>query len=205
MERRRILAAIFFSAVVVAVLGALVYLQRAEGQETVSVYELNHTVTAGNPYTSGDVVVVVLRGRSGDFNYERRPPGQYAARYARTMAAGDIVRSDDLVPASATVVLAITVLAPPPLSPGDRVDVFAAHGAGQALIGAGITVLSASGGALTVLVPAADEAAWVAVAAASTPLHVALSGSAPVDGVAPLSAAEAVRRLCGAACAGPPP
>jgi len=54
MNRRRLAAAVFFSAVIVLVLGVMVYLQQASGQQTVTVYILRHSVLAGSPYSPDD-------------------------------------------------------------------------------------------------------------------------------------------------------
>ncbi|MHB8718875.1 MAG: hypothetical protein ACYDAC_08300 [Candidatus Dormibacteria bacterium] len=199
-------AAAFFSAVVVAVLGVLIWLQASANQQSVTVFVLRHAVTAGSPYVDADVSAVSIRASAGDFNYEQRSPDAYAARYAQNLAANDIVRGDDLVDRDAQVEVAISVVAPPPLSAGDHVDVFATVGGGrQARVGRGLPVLAAAGDALTILVPAQQEGAWVSVASAAVPLHVVLANAGAGPDVAPLSAADAVDQLCGSACTAPTP
>ncbi len=49
MNRRRLAAAIFFSVVIVLVLGVMVYLEQAGRQQTVTVFILKHAVLAGSP------------------------------------------------------------------------------------------------------------------------------------------------------------
>ena len=201
MDRRRLVAAIFFSAVIVAVLGVLVYLQQSSGQQTVSVFVLRHAVLAGASYSADDVTTVTMRASEGDFQYEHRSPAQYAARYTQDLHPNDILRDDDLVDTHAQVEVALTLQAPPPLSPGDHIDVFATVGAGrQARIGQAVTVLTASGGALTVLVPVDQEEAWISVASSSIALHAARSVQQDASPLAPLSPDDAVARLCGSAC-----
>lgn len=203
MDRRRLTAAAFFSTVIVVVLGVMVYLQQAANQATVSVYVLRHAVLAGSPYSADDVTAVTMRAQEGDFLYEHRSPAQFQARYGEDLHANDILRDDDLVDASTQVEVALTLQAPPPLSPGDRIDVFASVGGGrQARIGQAVTVLTASGGALTVLVPVDAEEAWIAVASSSIPLHAARAAQQDPGSMAPLSPDDAVGRLCGDACAG---
>lgn len=203
MNRRRVAAAIFFSVVIVATLSVMVYLQASSNQQTVTVFILRHGVLAGSPYRDDDVTAVALRASAGDFNYERRAPGQYGARYTQDLAANDIVRDDDLADVSSQVEVAVTMQAPPPLSPGDHIDVFATVGGGrQARIGRGVTVLTASGGALTILVPVEDEEAWISVASSSMALHAVRSVVQQPASLLPLSPGDAVTRLCGSACTG---
>jgi hypothetical protein len=203
MNRRRLAAAIFFSAVIVLVLGVMVYLQQAGGQQTVTVYILKHAVLAGGTYSPDDVSAVKLHAAEGDFNYEHRSPAQFAARYTENLRGTDILRDDDLVDNASQVEIALTLQAPPPLSSGDRIDVFAALGGGrQARIGQAVTVLTASGGALTVLVPVEQEEAWISVAASSVALHAVRSGQQGLTTLQPLSPGDAVNRLCGSSCAG---
>ncbi len=201
MNRRRLAAAIFFSAVIVLVLGVMVFLEQSGRGQTVTVLVLKHNVLAGDTYRADDVSAVAVRAPEGDFNYEHRTPGQYAARYAQSLQVNDILRADDLVDLSAQVEVAVTMQAPPPLSGGDRIDVFATMGGGrQARIGHGVTVLAASGGALTLLVPVAQEEAWISVASSSIALHaVRATGPEPAS-LQPLNPDDAVSSLCGSSC-----
>lgn len=201
MDRRRVAAAVFFSTVIVLVLGVMVYLQQAGNQQTVSVFVLKHAVLAGATYSGDDVSTMQVRAQEGDFAYEHRAPAQYAARYAQDLHPNDIVRDDDLVDVGTQVEIALTLQAPPPMSSGDRIDVFAAVGGGrQARIGQAVTVLTASGGALTVLIPVDEEEAWISVASSSVALHAVRSAQRDPSSLAPLSPDDAVSRLCGSAC-----
>jgi hypothetical protein len=201
MNRRRLAAAIFFSTVIVLVLGVMVYLEQSGRQQTVSVFVLKHAVLAGSVYSVDDVSAVSVRAQEGDFNYEHRAPSQYGARYTQDLRANDILRDDDLVGMNAQVEIALTLQAPPPLSAGDRIDVFAAVAGGrQARIGQAVTVLSASGGALTILVPVAQEEAWISVASSSIALHAARSAQLDPTSLQPLKPDDAVSRLCGSSC-----
>lgn len=206
MNRRRVLAAAVLTAVIAAVLAVIVYTEHANATETISVYVLTHNVTGGALYAGSDVQRVDLHASSNDFNYQTSAPGGPPRRYARDLSTGDILRQDDLVPASSQAEIAVTVQAPPPLNAGDRVDVFAAYGGQQqALIGRAVLVETVSAGELTLLVPAADEQAWVAVGSSNVALHVArTTPGSQVDGP-PVSAGEAIRLLCGSACAGSGP
>ena len=166
MSHRRLAAAVFFSAVIVAVLGLIVYTERSNATQTVSVLIVTHDVSAGPSYDAADVQLVQVRAQAGDFNYETLAPSAFAARFARNLTTNDILRADDLIASAAQSVIALTVETPPPLAPGDSIDIFAAlAGDQQVLVGHDLIVNTVSGGSLTVLVPVADEASWIAVGA----------------------------------------
>ena len=201
MINRRLLAAGFLSVVIAAVLAVIVYTEHVNATQTVSVWLLTHNVTGGAIYGAADVQRLEVHPQGAAFDYESRGPDGQPRRYAHDLSAGDILRQDDLIPASSQAEVAVTVQNPPPLNAGDRVDVFATYGGQQqALIGRGILIETVSAGALTVLVPVADEQAWVAVGSSNVALHVARAAlGAQVDGP-PLSPGEAIRILCGNAC-----
>ncbi len=195
----------FFSTVIVLVLGVMVYLEQAGGQRTVTVYILRHPVLAGSLYSADDISTTSVRAQEGDFNYEHRSPSQYPARYTQDLEGNDILRDDDLVNMNAQVEIALALQSPPPVSAGDRIDVFATLGGGrQARIGHGVTVLTASGGALSILVPVDVEEQWVSVASSSVALHAVRSTRDDPVSLPPLSPGDAVDSLCGAQCAGGP-
>ena len=203
MSRRRLAAAMFFSAVIVAVLALIVYTEQTNATATASVWVVTHNVAAGTPYSSDDVQLVQVRAGSGDFNYQVDGPRTFQALFARSLVANDILRTDDLIPVSADSEVAITVEDAPALAAGNTIDVFAAVAADQqVMIGHDLIVNSVSGGSLTLMVPVADEASWIAVGASTTPLHVALTVPGAQLAPAPLSADGAIRLLCGAACGG---
>jgi len=202
MSRRRLAAAVFFSAVIVLVLALIVYTERSNATQTVSVWIVTHDVTAGAPYTVTDVQRVEIRAGTGDFNYESLSPAAFPARFARALHANDILRGDDLVSDSAQSEIALTVVDPPPLTGGADVDVFAALPNGeQVRIGHDLIIQTVSGGSVTVLVPVADEASWIAVGSSNVALHVALTVSGAQLAPSPQSADDAIRSLCGEACA----
>ena len=117
--QQRRAAVLFLSAVILIVLGLIVYTERVNATATVTVLELTHDVTAGATYTPGDIVQVQIRASAGDFNYETRDPSEFAARYAVDLSAHDILRSDDLVAAASQSEVALTVVNPPPISGAD--------------------------------------------------------------------------------------
>ncbi|HUZ71013.1 MAG TPA: hypothetical protein VMU65_14995 [Candidatus Saccharimonadales bacterium] len=205
MSHRRLAAAVVFSAIIVAVLALIIYTERSNATQTVSVLIVTHDVSAGTPYDVADVQVVQVRAQAGDFNYETRGPAAFPARFARNLATNDILRADDLIANTAESVVALTVETPPPLTAGESIDIFAAlAGDQQVLVGHDLIVNTVSGGSLTVLVPVADEASWIAVGSSNVALHIALTVAGAQIAPSPLGANAAIRILCGAACAGLP-
>jgi hypothetical protein len=203
MSRRRLAAAMFFSAVIVVVLALIVYTEQSNATQTVSVWIVTHDVVAGTPFKASDVQLVQVRAGSSDFNFEGEGPGTLHALYARSLAVNDIVRSDDLVASTAESQVAIAVEDAPPLAAGENVDVFAALvGGQQVLIGHDLIVNTVSGASITVLIPVADEASWIAIGASNVPLHVAMTVPGAQIAPIPLTAGAAIQILCGSACGG---
>jgi hypothetical protein len=203
MSRRRLAAAMFFSAVIVVVLGVIVYTEQTNATRTVSVWMVTHDVSAGTSFSADNVQLVQVRGGSGDFNFQVDGPAAFHARFARALLVNDILRSDDLVPVTAQSEVAITVADAPPLVAGEDMDVFAAlTGDQQVLIGHDLVVYAVAGGSVTVLVPVADEASWIAIGASNVALHVALTVPGAQLAPSPLSADAAIHSLCGVACGG---
>jgi len=195
----------FFSAVIVVVLALIVYTEQVNATQTVSVWVVTHDVAAGAPFSAADVQRVQIRAGSGDFNYEIKGPAAFTALFARNLVVNDLLRNDDLIPVTADSEVAITVEDAPALAIGNTVDVFAALTSDQqVLIGHDLVVSAVSGGSITLLVPVADEASWIAVGASTVPLHVALTVPGTQLAPAPLSADGAIHILCGTACSGLP-
>ena len=200
MSQRRVIAAVFFSVAIVAVLGVLVWVEKVNSTRTVVVYELKSDVSAGTPYRDENVQPVSIRAQDGDFAHERRGPAEFRARFATALHPGDIVREDDLVPADSLVEIALNITTSPALSPGDTVDVYASVNGNSALVGPHLTVVTGSP-AVTVLVPADEEAAWVAASSSATAFH-AVKNRADVRGGGDraLTPDQALRLLCGSPC-----
>ena len=180
------------SAIIVVVLGLIVYTEQTNATQTVSVWVVTHDVTAGRP---------TALTMSSWFRFEldrrlqlRSGRSHHLSRAVRAKAlVNDILRTDDLVPVTAQSNVAITVATAPPLVAGEAIDVFAAiTGTQQVLIGHDLVVNSVSGSSVTLLVPVADEAAWVAIGASNVALHVALTVPGARVASAPLSADEAI-------------
>jgi hypothetical protein len=201
MNRRRLYAAVFFSVVLIAVLGLLVVTEIESGTQTVTVLRLRTAVEQGAVFSASDVEAVPLRLGSGDLNYEAPGAVPAGSRYSLSLQPGDLLRPDDLEPGTAGVEVTLMLIQPPPLQPGDAVDLFAARGSSQVLIGHALTVEQVSGDTLTVLVSGQDELAWVEIAASNTPLHaVRATAQAPVGTPAP-DVEAAICDLAGEQCA----
>ncbi|MFN2568007.1 MAG: hypothetical protein ABR564_00170 [Candidatus Dormibacteria bacterium] len=200
MNRRRQLAAVFLSAAMLGVLAVIVYVERVNATRTVTVYVVRGNVAGGALYGDDSVQPLAIRAEDNEFAHERRPPSELRARFATTLHAGDIVRTDDLVPLEEQVEIALTVTGSPPITAGDSIDLYATINGSSVLIGQRLRATS-GGSPLTLLVPARDEAAWVAVSGSATPFHAirASGGSAP--SARSITTDQALRLLCGPACA----
>lgn len=195
LNRRRLVAAAFFSVVILAVLGVIVGAEIASGGQTVSVLRLRADVERGAVFSVSDVDVVPLRISPGDINYEAPGSVPAGSRYAVSLRAGDLLSPDDLEQAGAQIEITLTISNPPPIQPGEAIDVFASVGQSQLLIGHAVPVVGVSGGELTVLVSSQEEMAWVEVAASNTSLHAVVAVSRSPAGLAPDSIEQAICQL----------
>ena len=209
MNRRRIFAAVFFSVVILAVLGVIVGAEVVSSGQTVSVLRLRTEVVQGAPFSPSDVDLVQLRLAAGDINYETPgsvPPG---SRYAISLQTGDLLRADDLVPGAAQIPITLTVTSPPPLTVGESVDIFANPPGSdvEVLIGHSLTIQEVSGTSLTVLVDSNDELAWLEIMADNSELKLyALAAVAsPTSSMAPDDVAQAICELAPPDCSEPSP
>ena len=204
MNRRRLVAAVFFSVVILAVLAVIVGAEVVSGGRTVSVLRLRVSVQQGAPFSSGDVDVVPLRVAPGQLNYESAaavPPG---ARYAVALQRGDLLQPDDLISGASQVPITLDLTDPPPLQVGEALDLFtAAPGTGaELLLGHALPVQDVSGGLVTLLVPTRDELAWLEIEADNGNLRIyalASVGPAP-SALAPAGVDQALCELAPMAC-----
>lgn len=174
------MGAAFFSVVIVALLAAIVYSEHSNAVQTVSVYVASADVRAGQAFDPTTVKPTDVHAAPEDFSYAKneKPDGSFV--FAHDVHVGDIIRSDDLISVNALVEVSVTIANNPPIVPGDKLDVYAAQGGGNVLIGHDLTVVSA-GGTITLSVPAKNEGAWIAIAASSISLHAAKTvGGAPI-------------------------
>lgn len=203
MNRRRLAAAILLSLSIVAVLGVIVYVERVSATQTVTVFMARADVPAGTGYDETTVQAASIRAEEGAFGYQRQGPNSFHARFGNSLHAGDIVRTDDLVPVEDQVEVALTLTASPVIASGDTIDVYGTVNGTTVLLGQHLRATS-GGATLTVLVPARDEAAWAAVVSSSTPFHAVKSSAAAASPTRSMTSDQAVRLLCGAGCRGLP-
>ncbi len=213
MTRRRIVAAVFFSLVILGVLGVIVVAEVETSGRSVSVLRLNHDVQQGAIFTGSDVDVVPLRISPGELNYVTPGSVRPGSRYAVTLQTGDLLRRDDLLAADAQIPISLTLSDPPPLSQGEAIDLFARVPGSSAviLIGHDLPIQQVQTASVTVLVNSRDELAWLEVMRAA---DAPGSGSAaltlyalPAVGAAPSAApppgiTQALCQLSPSSCAG---
>ena len=120
------------------------------------------------------------------------------------MGAGDIIRDDDLSDAAATAQIPLAVSGT--ATAGDTIDIFATvtdpatSQSTTVTIGNTVQVVSGSGGNIVILVPRADEVAWVVVSASGDKLQVVQASTKPSGPQAPaLSLPAAISQLCASA------
>lgn len=205
MNRRRLVAAIFFSAVILAVLGVIVGAEVVSGGQTVRVLRMRVSVRQGAPFAAGDVEVVALRLAPDQLSYESPGAVPAGARYATALESGDLLRPDDLISRSAQIPITLTLTDPPPLEVGEAIDLFtSAPGAGaELLLGHGMPVQRVSGSSVTLLVPSREELAWLEITADNANLKIyalASVGPAPSE-LAPAGVDQALCELAPDACA----
>ena len=202
MNRRRVFAAIFFSVVIIAVLGVIVGAEIVSGGQTISVLRLRTPVQRGDVYSAADVDVVPLRIAPGDLNYETLGSVPAGARFALPLQAGDLLGPDELEPPGAEIEISLSIINPPPIQSGQSIDIFAAVQESQVLIAHAVPVVGVSGGQFTVLVSSQDELAWIEIAASSAQLHAVVAITSGPTGLPPANVQDAICELAPSDCAG---
>jgi hypothetical protein len=196
LNRRRIVAAVFFSLVILGVLGVIVGAEVETGGQSVAVLRLRHDVQQGALFVSSDVDSVPLRISAGYLNYVAPGSVPSGSHYAVALQTGDLLQRDDLQVGDSRIPISLTLSDPPPLSQGEAIDLFAGLPGSSAvvLIGHDLPIQQVQSGSVTVLVNSRDELAW---------LEVMTAADAPGSG----SAALKLYALpaAGAAPSGPPP
>jgi hypothetical protein len=213
LNRRRLLVAIFFSLVILGVLGVIVGAEVVAGRQSVDVLRLNRNVQQGAVFSSSDVDVVPLRISPGELNFVTPGAVPSGSRYAVALQTGDLLQHDDLLAGDAQIPISLSLSDPPPLAPGEPIDLFAGVSGSSAvvLIGHDLPVQQVASNAVTVLVSSRDELAWLEVmTAANAPgsgsaavklYAVPAAGAAP-SGSPPQGITQALCELSPSACAG---
>jgi hypothetical protein len=202
LNRRRVFAAVFFSVVIIAVLGVIVGAEIVSGGQTISVLRLRTAVQLGDVYSAADVDVVPLRIAPGDLNYETVGSVAVGARFALPLQAGDLLSPDELEPPGAEIEITLSIINPPPIQSGQSIDIFATVQESQVLIAHAVPVVGVSGGQLTVLVSSNDELAWVEIAASTAQLHAVVAVTSGPTGLPPANLQDAICELAPSDCGG---
>jgi hypothetical protein len=169
LNRRRLVAAVFFSLVILGVLGVIVGAEVETGGESVGVLRLNRNVPQGALFSSSDVDVVPLRISTGDLNYVTPGSVPAGSRYAVALQTGDLLQRDDILSGDTQIPISLTVSESPPLTAGELIDLFAGDPGSSAvmLIGHDLPIQQVESTTVTVLVSSRDELAWLEVMTAA--------------------------------------
>lgn len=198
MSNRRLVAAAFFSVVILIVLGIIIFVDVSNSGQTVNVWVLQHNVAAGQSFSDSDVQIQTIHASSNDFKFTSHTPGNYPSTYRVSLDQGDILRDDDLVPVDQLAQVSVTITGAPPINAGDTIDIFASVTGTEIPIATSITVVNISGSSLTIAVPVSQELDWITISSSQTTLHAARSVGKP-SFKSGASSSDAVARLCASA------
>jgi hypothetical protein len=169
--------------VVVALLGMLVFLVvagavyleiAATARATDLVWEVSHSVSAGDVLTADNVHRTRLPHGGDALAYFTGDLLGPHARASHDMTAGTIVFQNDVLSQDLALVN-LTLRTPPQLEHGETIDVYAQVGALTMIVGRRLMVDQVSGSSCSVLVPAADEPSWITLQAGNVALYAARS------------------------------
>jgi hypothetical protein len=197
VTQRRLLAAAL-TLVVLAVIG-LLYLQALSlTRATRAAWMVTRDLPAGAALGGGDLKQVRIPAAGDQFIVLTEDPTNRRAAHplrAQTLLSPVDVLSREMVQ------VPVSVRASPSVGAGDTVDLYALVGSRAVLVGRRLVVI-ATGSPLTVLVPAQDEAYWIALQANNVALFASRSDGVGVPESGGVSASDAIAGLAGTA---PPP
>jgi hypothetical protein len=191
--------AVALTAVVASVIG-LLYLQASnEARATRAAWMITRDVAAGALLDPTNVKQVRIADAGDHFVVLQEQP--YGKRLSHAMSAQSLLAPADLYSKDLTQV-AVSLRAAPTVGPGDTIDVYAVMGSRTVMVGRSLVVI---GGAnpVTVLVPAADEAAWITLQANNVPLYAAKGNGLGVPSTNSVAVTDAVASLSASAGAIP--
>jgi hypothetical protein len=203
---RNALVAIVAMVVFVVVAGA-VYLELAASAGAKDlVWLVSRSVTAGEQLTPDNVQQQRIPHAGDGLAYFTGKLQAGVSRAAHDMGAGTILFQDDVLTRDMALVN-LTLKAPPQLTHGQHVDIYAQVGGSQTVIvGRGLSVdqvnNSNNNNSVAVLVAAADEPYWISLQASNTPLFAARSSGIGVPPPASQSSQAAIAALTGGATGG---
>lgn len=194
MMRRQVVAA-GLTLVVVAVIGLLYVQAFAQARASREAWMVTRDVPAGAVLDRDTVRRVHVASVGDQFAVlEESPVGR---RAAHRLGARRLLSADDLAGPD-TVQVPVSVRVAPGVIAGDTLDLYAVVGGRTVLVGRRLVVVS-PGSPMTLLVPAADEASWVALEANNVALFGAKSSGIGVPGSPGVAVNEAISSLSGVA------
>jgi len=196
---RRQLVGGALTLVVIAVIG-LLYLQTlAQSRATRQAWMLTRDVSAGTVLHAADVKRIRVPATGDRFALLDGTPLE--RRAAHRMSAQTLLTADDLL-GEDTVQVPVSVRVAPGVAAGDTLDVYAVVGSRTVLVGRRLVVVG-TGNPMTVLVAAADEPNWVALAANNVSLFAAKSAGIGVPVNPAVAVGDAISSLSGVPPTGP--
>lgn len=182
--------------VLLAVIGA-VYLEIAvQAKATHTAWVVTQEVVAGTALDGNNVRRVKLSDTGDPVQYFRGDPIKEHRRAANRLSASHLLSDDDLMQTQSALV-PLTFKSAPPMQRGDKIDVYVLIGAKTIQVGRALVVEQPN--PTTVLVPAADEAAWVTLQANNSALFAVRSNGIGVPTGPGLALADAASQLAGSA------
>ena len=194
MIRRQLVGAAL-TAVVIAVIGLLYVQAMAQSHANRVAWMVTRDVAAGAVLDDANVRRVRVPSTGDQFAVLEQSP--LHRRAAHRMAPQTLLAPDDLLPDD-MVQVPVSVRVAPGLSAGDTLDVYAVVATRTVLVGRRIVVI-ATGNPMTLLVPAGDEASWVALEANNVSLFAAKSSGIGVPSTAGVGVGDALANLSGTA------
>lgn len=199
---RNVLVAIVAMLVFVVVAGA-VYLELAASAGAKDlVWLVSRSVTAGELLTPDNVQQQRIPHAGGNLDYFTGQLQANVSRASHDMGAGTILFQDDVLNDDLALVN-LTLKAPPQLSRGETIDVYAQVGSQTVMVGRRLMVdqvsTSTTNNSVAVLVPAADEPHWINLQAGNVALYAARSTGIGVPQLRAQTTQDAIAALSGGA------
>ena len=198
MMRRQVVAA-GMTLVVIAVIGLLYIQATAQARAGRDAWMVTRDVPAGATLDQENVRLVRVASVGDPFAVLQESPIGRRAAYRLTKQR--LLSADDLLGRD-TVQVPVSVRVAPGVSAGDTLDLYAVVGGRTVLVGRRLVVVS-PGNPMTLLVPAADEASWIALEANNVALFAAKSSGIGVPSSPGVAVNEAISSLSGVAEGGP--
>ena len=178
-RRTRILTGIIILLAAISIVGGVYLTDIKSNQSTVTAWQVIQKVSTGERFSSQNVEMVQIQSTDRSI-LSVSPNGEMAIH---NVAAGDILRNDDVTQASSQVEVLLTLQSAPATNSGDLIDVYTPVGSDMVLIGKHLLVVggggsggSNGGSGVTVMVPAPNEGYWLSLISSGTKLYAAIAG-----------------------------